>query len=336
VERRVFREFPFLDAIARGEVDALADELADGVELSAVAGMSMPESASTATRVVEDLNRFPLPDLEALPDGWGRLYRFGYHGVRSGYLMNTSRGCPYSCSFCMVGGIRDKPFRFRKRDPANVVEEARLLRTRYGVDDFYVVDEIFNMPGHGERVAEALVGADVRVQWCCEAKPDLVDPGALRSFQRAGCYSIFYGVESADPVVLENVEKGHTVEQAERAVRLTKEAGIQTGVFIMFGFPDDDVRTYLRTVRFILDTEPHMIRYDTLLPYPTTTIHEQMVDAGLLSYERTRLDRRIATDVHGEPIAYRTRKLSPAAVRCADFLFKQLFAEELASIPTHT
>ena len=330
-EASVFAEFPFLDAIARGEIDSFARDLAERPDLRGIEGLALPDKPTTTIRVVEDLDQVPLPDLESMPAVWYSGFNLSYYGVPSGYFLTTSRGCPYTCTFCMVGGIDGRPFRYRKRDPRNVAEEVTLIRKKYGIRDYYVFDEIFTMPGHGDRVCEAWLAQGAHSQWICEGKPDLVDASMLSLMKRAGCMAIYFGVESGDDDILRDVEKGHTSADARRALELTRQAGILAGAYVMLGFPGETIETYLRTVGFLLETRPDLLRYDFLLPYPVTVLHKEMVKLGLLSGGR-KLDRRISP-YHDEEIIFRTHSLGPLTLKAMELLLKQGFQRELRRSP---
>ena len=331
-EEAVFEEFPFVDAIARGEIDAFARDIAARPNLVDIEGLSLPDRRTRVIRVVEDLDEVPLPDLQLMPRLWHSGFTLFYYGVPSGYFLTTSRGCPYTCTFCMVGGIDGRPFRYRKRDPYNVAEEAKLLRRSYGVRDFYVFDEIFTMPGHGERVCERWIEEDIGAQWICEGKPDLVTPSMLATMKRAGCLAVYYGIESGDDGILRSIEKGHTTDDARRAIDITRSAGILAGAYAMLGFPGETVRTYLETVGFLLETRPDLLRYDFLLPYPVTVLHKEMVESGLLKGGKRGLDRNISPH-HDEKILYRTKALRPTTLKAMELLLKQGFARELRRSP---
>ncbi|MBZ0120031.1 MAG: B12-binding domain-containing radical SAM protein, partial [Sandaracinaceae bacterium] len=331
-EPRVFEEFPDLDAIARGEIDAFARDIAARPDLAGIRGLARPDAPASEVRVVEDLDEVPMPDLEVMPRIWHTGFNIRYYGVESGYFLTSSRGCPYGCTFCMVGGIEGRPFRYRRRDPANVVEEVRILRERLGVRDFYVFDEIFTMPGHGERVCEALLSAGEKPGFVCEGKPDLVNAEMLALMKRAGCRAIYYGVESGDDALLSEVDKGHTDSDARRAVALTREAGILAGAYVILGLPGESVRSFLKTASFLFEARPELVRYDFLLPYPTTILHSQMKQEGLLDFAERDLDRRISP-YHDAAIRIRSRHLSQAPLRWMDGLLKLGFADELARSP---
>ena len=331
-EPQVFEHFPFVDGIARGEVDAFAEDLADGGPLAGVPGMSVAGATASLTRVVAELDAVPMPDLEAMPPIWYTGYKFPYYGVPSGYYVITARGCPYACTFCMVGGAEDRPFRYRRRSPANVVDELALVVQRFGLRDVYFFDEIFTMPGHTERICELILSRGLRLSWTCEGKPDLVRPAMLALMKRAGCKAIYFGIESGDDRILGDVEKGHTSAQAARAIQMTQAAGILAATYVTIGFPNETWASYLKTIGFLLDSAPDMVRYGFLTPYPITVLHRQMKEAGLLLGDLDHSDRRISP-FHDAPIALRTRHLGPWSLRVMDALLKHTFSAELARTP---
>jgi len=331
-ETEVFAEFPFVDAIARGEIDAFAADIAASPDLNGIEGLSLPDRVASTIRVVEDLDEHPIPAIDLMPRRWYSGFGLSYYGVPSGYFLTSSRGCPYTCTFCMVGGIDGRPFRHRRRSPDNVAEEARLVRRDYGIRDYYVFDEIFTMPGHAERVAEAWLSQGTGSEWICEGKPDLVTAPMLSTMKRAGCLAVYYGVESGDDGILREVEKGHDAEDARRAISLTRAAGILAGAYVMLGFPGETFGTYLRTARLLFETKPDLLRYDFLLPYPVTVLHREMVAAGLLEGGHRELDRRISPH-HDERLRFRSQALGPFSLRAMEFLLKQGFARELRSSP---
>lgn len=339
-EAVVFSRFPLLDGIARGEVDAFARDIADRPDLAGIEGMALPDRPGGAVRVVEDLDAHPIPAFDRLPDAWysgrraGRRTGFSaaYYGIPSGYYLTSSRGCPYRCSFCLVGGIEGRPFRYRKRDPENVIEEMRALSAR-GIRDYYVFDEIFTMPGHGDRIAERIAQAGLDVAFVCEGKPDLVEPAMLRAMKRAGCIAVYYGLESGDDAILREVEKGHTTADGRRAIELTRAAGIPAGAYAMIGFPGETWSSVVRTAGMLLELRPDLVRYDFLMPYPVTAMHRQMREERLIaSGDWSELDRRISPHHEGK-VAIRSRALGPRTLKALDLLFKLAFSTELSRSP---
>jgi anaerobic magnesium-protoporphyrin IX monomethyl ester cyclase len=335
-EKVMFDEFPQLDALAGGEIDAYARDFAAHPDLRGIPGLATPDNPSTGSiRVVEDLDEFPIPAIELLPPIWSggtKGFALPYYGVPSGYMLETARGCPYTCNYCMVGGIDGRPFRYRKRDPKNVAEEIKFIQKRYGIGNVFVFDEIFTMPGHGEKVAQQLIAENIKLEFICEGKPDLVNESMLASLKAAGCMAVYYGIESGDADILIDIEKGHSTDDAKRAIRITKEAGILAGAYIMLGFANESVRTYLRTARFLFEARPDLVRYDFLLPYPATVIFREMNEAGLIEFDRAAMDRHVSRRYTPKP-AFRSNFLGPQTLKMMERMMTVAFRDDLMRSP---
>ncbi|MBZ0157321.1 MAG: TIGR04295 family B12-binding domain-containing radical SAM protein [Alphaproteobacteria bacterium] len=136
-------------------------------------------------------------DLSALPalrwpDTMIRGYHHHHHRFDAspsspGAEMETSRGCPYRCSFCAKGAFRD---RYRKRPLPVVLEEMDGLLVQ-GVGYLYFIDEIF-LPDHSLLLALR----ERKVKFGIQTRIDLWSPGMLDLLGSAGCVSIEAGVES--------------------------------------------------------------------------------------------------------------------------------------------
>jgi len=101
----------------------------------------------------------------------------------------------------------------------------------------------------------------------------------------------------------------------------------------MLGFPSESYHSILRTAQFLLRSQPDMIRYNFLMPYPVTVLHDDMVKADLLEFDRKILDRRINPNAK-LAVSHRSNVLSPLALKTVDTLFRLAFATELARSPS--
>ena len=73
--------------------------------------------------------------------------------------------------------------------------------------------------------------------WCCFSRVDTVDLETLLAMKKAGCYQVMYGVESAAPEILENINKRITLQKVEETVANTKKAGLEVRLAFMLGNP---------------------------------------------------------------------------------------------------
>lgn len=235
-------------------------------------------SAITKAEKIENLNDLPFPDWEQIdPNSYPRAP----HGavVKNfpiGIIM-TSRGCPYECAFCASPKFYNRSIRFRT--PANVVDEIRYLVNRFGIKEVHFEDD--NLTLRREHIAEIcnlMIENNIKVSWACPngIRADRVDRELLDLMVKAGCYYFSYGVESANPQILQNIKKRETIESIGKAIDMAAEKGISCQGFFIFGLPGETRKTIKESIDFakksklsraqflILDVLPGSELWDTL------------------------------------------------------------------------
>lgn len=193
-----------------------------------------------------------------------------------GIIMFT-RGCPYSCIFCGNKIFRKQPTRYRP--PANIQAEMEDLKRR-GCENIFVYDDELigtKMPaGWMADIADRIGGLGLRwvTQGRCSQKYITLD--LLKAAKRAGCRAVFWGVESFSQPVLDAMHKHITEEDIWHTLRLTKEAGLENGVFTMIG-------NYKETEKDLAYSRDALKKaYDEgLLDYRQTTVCTAMPDTEL-------------------------------------------------------
>jgi radical SAM superfamily enzyme YgiQ (UPF0313 family) len=98
----------------------------------------------------------------------------------------------------------------------------------------------------------------------------------------AGCYAVTFGVESGDQGLLDNVHKGTTLEQAQKAVHWAKEARLETLAFFMIGLPGETEITMQRTIDFVKELDPDYTKVSILLPLPGTQLYNDFEQKGYI------------------------------------------------------
>jgi anaerobic magnesium-protoporphyrin IX monomethyl ester cyclase len=138
-----------------------------------------------------------------------------------------------------------------------------------------VTDETFTLDRRrAVEFCEALLrrGLQRRMRWFCETRVDAVDQELLSLLRRAGCYSLFYGVESGNQETLDRSLKRVDKEEALTAVRWAREAGIFTHTNFIFGNPFETRETIHETIRFALEVDSDAAGFSIMVPYPGTEI----------------------------------------------------------------
>lgn len=199
--------------------------------------------------------------------------------------MMTSRGCPYSCTFCLwPQSMYGHKQRFRSID--NVMAEIRHLILRYGIREINVDDGTFTTDR--KRVIEfcrRLRKESGDLVWTCNGRVDNLDHEMLSEMKKSGCKMIRLGVESGSQDVLDKIKKGLTLKQIEDGIRLVKEHGIQALGGFMFGFPHDSRETVEQTIRFARRLSPDQVQFSISMCYPGTSLYEYSKENNLLIAE---------------------------------------------------
>jgi anaerobic magnesium-protoporphyrin IX monomethyl ester cyclase len=202
--------------------------------------------------VVRDLDGLPLPARHLVPRE-RLINRTGVHGSsKPSTTAITSRGCPMNCHFC----CRAEMYRtYRHRSPLSVTRELKALRDVYGVEHVRFVDDVFTVDReHTLRLCEAI--KTLEITYMCMTRADMVDEEVLSAMKESGCTLICYGVETGSQRLLDLMGKRITTETTEKAIALTRRAGIRVRVLLMTGLPTESGRDLEETKRLLLRTRP--------------------------------------------------------------------------------
>jgi anaerobic magnesium-protoporphyrin IX monomethyl ester cyclase len=187
--------------------------------------------------------------------------------------MVTTRGCPYHCNWCA------KPIwgqRYNSRSPENVVEELRWLKTTYAPDHIWFVDDIMGLkPRWMDRFADLVEEQDAHVPFKSLHRVDLLLRGnAVDALRRAGARTVWVGAESGSQKILDAMDKGTKVEQIYTAAQRLREAGIEVGFFLQFGYPGESQADIEKTLQMVRDCKPDDIGMSVSYPLPGTKFFE--------------------------------------------------------------
>ncbi|MEM0358319.1 MAG: radical SAM protein [Candidatus Bathyarchaeia archaeon] len=184
-------------------------------------------------------------------------------------IVYASKGCPYQCIFCTVARTKWRP-----KSAERIIEELMCLKKHFGVRLVSFFDETFTLDAsRAERVASAISSKGLSIKWYCNTRVDLVDNGLWRTLYEGGCRGTSYGVESGSQKILDFAKKGFTVEQAEKAIKWAKDAGVKVYCSFIFGLPGENWQTILETLNFVKRTLPTGVQFNVAVPYPGTELY---------------------------------------------------------------
>lgn len=194
------------------------------------------------------------------------IHRYSMPFIGSGYTaIIASRGCPYACIYCRTTVATERKIRYRRVE--SVLEEIK----RYRLTNFILHGDTMTL--NRKWIFDFCAGLKklpFKVRIVSNSRVDCVDLDMLKEMKSAGWWMVSYGVESGDDKVLAMNKKEATVEQARKAVRWSKEAGLKVWGYFMLGMYGDDVRSMERTIGLSLSEPFDIVNFSVSAPYPGT------------------------------------------------------------------
>jgi anaerobic magnesium-protoporphyrin IX monomethyl ester cyclase len=220
-----------VDVVIVGEGEQTIVELMNSFEkdsgLNSVDGIFYRNKGiiqSTKPRnLIQDLDHIPIPDRTLLDM---TLYRpsVSYYKKLPAYMILTSRGCPFQCTYCSkIFGSN-----YRHHSVGRVLKEMEILIKDFGAREIVFRDDTFTInKTFTKNLCESIIekGYHKKISWSCMTRVNLVDFELLTLMKRAGCWGIHYGVESGSQRLLDIIKKGITIEQIKRAHKITRKVG---------------------------------------------------------------------------------------------------------------
>jgi anaerobic magnesium-protoporphyrin IX monomethyl ester cyclase len=128
-------------------------------------------------------------------------------------------------------------------------------------------------------------GLEKEVEWIAQCRVDTVDREMLEAMKAANCGYILFGVESGSPEMLKRMKKGITLDKVRHAFKLTREVGIKTQAFFLFGMPGETQETIRQTIEFAKEINASSTQFAVAIPHPGTALYDECKANGWLTSE---------------------------------------------------
>jgi radical SAM superfamily enzyme YgiQ (UPF0313 family) len=199
--------------------------------------------------------------------------------------VDTSRGCPFNCSFCTIINVQGR--KSRHRSPECIVQTLRENYLERGVDFYFFTDDDFARNPAWEGILDALIelhekeGIPVEFMIQVDVASYRI-PGFVEKAARAGCSNVFIGMESINPESIKDAGKAQNkVEDYRNLIDAWHRVRVSTHVGYIIGFPHDSEESVASDVeRLMTEVRPHRASFFMLTPLPGSRDHKRMVDAG--------------------------------------------------------
>lgn len=272
-----------IDMVVRGEpeytVSDAAQALRSGSGLEGVQGLSYRQDGEVFHNedrpFIDDLDALPYPAWDLIDTG---LYRMPVTGKRF-LLVGTARGCPYGCKYCTNkvyygAGVR-------QRSPQRIVDEMEWVIREYGINEFLFWSESFtNDQQNAIDTAREITRRGLDVRWVCNSRVDTVSPELLKAIKEAGCWMIGFGIECGNQEILDLMKKGATVQDAEKAVAMAHDVGLEVTGHLVLGLPGETEATMKETYQFAKDLKLDYAQFYCAVAFPGSRLYQECLEAG--------------------------------------------------------
>ena len=231
--------------------------------------------------VGDNLDDLPFPDYGLIDlRKYEQHLSYAYNYRRQGVLL-TSRGCPFLCTYCNTFAGKSA----RLRSAENVVAEMEQLSRDHGIEDFYVVDDIFNLSRQRtEAVFRKIIQLrqDWRLYFVNGLRADLMTGELVDLMADAGTVWVTYAIESGSQRIQKLVKKNMNLEKAAEIINHSQDRGLVVNVNTMYGFPTETTAEAQSTLDYIADLHmPSLLPYHFCLRgYEGCEVVEQAAEAG--------------------------------------------------------
>ena len=187
----------------------------------------------------------------------------------------TTRGCPYSCTYCSAPITAGKKMRYR--DPIKIVDEMENLINKYGVKEVQIEDDNFTLKRrHAVAVCEEIIRRKIKLDWSLPngVRIDKLDPELLKLMKKSGCYFMSLGIESANQRILNMIKKHLDKNLVRNVVTMVKDSGIDAVGFFMIGFPTETKEEIMNTINFACSLDLERASFHKAMPLPGTELYD--------------------------------------------------------------
>ncbi len=200
-------------------------------------------------------------------------------------IVETSRGCPYSCDFC-VAPIH-QGHKFRERSAKAIVDEIERGYRESGLDFFYLWGDTVTLNVKTfTAFCDELIARNLPIQWLSNARADnLTDPAFVHRLRKAGCWMLAMGIETESEEIRKDMVKRLERQKIQLAIKNMRDAGIRSFAFFIFGYPGETPDMINHTIDYAIELDPDFANFYPAVPYPGTELYHKAVRDGLLVAE---------------------------------------------------
>ncbi|MCT4580630.1 MAG: B12-binding domain-containing radical SAM protein [Flavobacteriales bacterium] len=319
------------DFIVIGEGEETLFELVTAIkrnepylEIAGIAYTNKGAAVKNTARVkIKNINELPFPDREGIDlNAYLEVWK-KYHG-QSTISISTQRGCPYTCKWCSTAVYGQS---YRRRSPELVADEVAYLIETYNPDSLWFVDDVFTVSHKWiASLHQEFLKRGIKISFECITRAERLTDEVLKQLAEMGCSKIWIGAESGSQRIIDQMDRRVDINLVREMMLKTKAYGIQSGTFIMVGYPTETLEDIYTTTRYLKAAQPDNFTITVAYPIVGTDLYNEIEQA--IIHE---LDWETTTDRDIEFKRTYSRKFYDYAVR---YIVNEVNAELKTKSPT--
>ncbi|MGA3111537.1 MAG: radical SAM protein [Candidatus Bathyarchaeia archaeon] len=264
VPKGFLTEAKSVDIVVVGEGEYIMPEIAAFVEgkkaLDEILGIAFRQNGEVKVKAqrdfIKNLDDLPYPAYDLVNmEKYLDPQKIGYRSFRNRAIsMVTSRGCPFNCCFCSVHLHMGKGFRAHSAN--YVLNHIQYVVEKFDVKNIFFEDDNLTLDlARFEAICDGLIAKKTKIGWETPngVRADCLNLNLLKKMKKSGCKSVFFGVESGDQLILDNVIcKSLDLNKVVEVAKICKDIDLKTGAFYIIGFPGEKKENMQKTVDFAL------------------------------------------------------------------------------------
>lgn len=222
---------------------------------------------------VKDIDELPVPNRKKI-DLSKYLEVWKMHHGKSTLNISTQRGCPYTCQWCSTAVYGQS---YRRRSPKMVVDEIEELISKYNPNALWFVDDVFTVSHKWlAEFSTEMQKRNISIPFECITRAERMNEEVIQQLKSAGCFRIWIGAESGSQRIVDLMKRQVDINKVAEMMQLTRKYEIETGTFIMVGYPTETKEDIDLTIDYLKKANPDNFTITITYPIKGTGLYHQI------------------------------------------------------------
>lgn len=276
-------KYPFIDIVVRGEGELTFRELIENKNLEDIKGISFKKNGSVINNpdrpLIKDLNTLPFPARHLRHNkAYFQIFQMPIDAIE------TSRGCPFSCTFCNIHLFYRGTY--RTKSPERVIQELKIITNGKKLMNVMIVDDNFTADiKRVEKICDIIINEGIKVDLTCQSRIDVIkrNPDIIKKMAKAGFWCFFLGIESFNQNSLNAIQKRIKLKDIFDAIKILHNNNIVIIGSMLVGSnlneKEEDTDKMIKIVKKLGIDFP---LYSIMTPLPGTKFRDTVIEKGYL------------------------------------------------------